>query len=104
MNFRVKRIARRLKCLVTHTALAYYIYRYRYLCLFALFGFAAIGAECLLVRFALPREWPWLAKSSVGFFAGLSISFALNAGLNFQVPRQYLWATFLRFAAVSAVS
>src|SRR5262245_37088696 len=90
--------------LFTHTQLGFLVYRYRYLVTFAAIGFASILLELLLVSAVLRENWPWQLKAGVGFVAGLAFSFWLNARVNFNVPREHLRATFLRFAAVSTLS
>ena len=94
---------RHLRRLFTHTAFSFAAYRYRYLATFAVIGFASICVEILAVN-TMPPEWPWLVRVCVGFALGLGVSFALNATLNFRVPRSRLLDTFARFALVSALS
>lgn len=101
--FAIQRIARRLRRLTTHTPLAFVIYRYRYLTWFVLFGALSVLTEVALVGL-MPRSWPLAVKAGLGFCAGLSLSFVLNATFNFRVQRQYLLDTFLRFARVSTLS
>jgi pentose-5-phosphate-3-epimerase len=52
----------------------------------------------------MPAAWRLRTRAILAFPVGLLISFALNASLNFEVPRQYLRGTFVRFACVSALS
>jgi pentose-5-phosphate-3-epimerase/putative flippase GtrA len=88
----------------SRSALGYLIYRYRYLFAFTLIGFASILVEIALVKFVLPETWPWPVKAILGFVLGMFFSFALNAALNFQVRREYLLSTFVRFAMISVIS
>jgi pentose-5-phosphate-3-epimerase len=90
--------------LFTHTRLGFLVYRYRYLVTFTAIGFASILLELGLASYVLRESWPWPAKAGVGFLAGLAFSFWLNARVNFDVPREHLRATFLRFATVSTLS
>jgi pentose-5-phosphate-3-epimerase/putative flippase GtrA len=93
-----------LRRLSTHTRLGFLVYRYRYLVTFTAIGFGSILLELALVSAVLPTDWPWPLKAGAGFLAGLAVSFWLNARVNFDVPREHLRATFLRFAAVSGLS
>src|SRR5262245_37646820 len=93
-----------LRRLFTHTRLGYWVYRYRYLVTFTAIGFASILLQLLLVSVVLRESWPWPVKAGVGFLVGLAFSFWLNARINFDVPREHLRATFVRFAAVSGLS
>lgn len=94
---------RRTRRLVTHTPLAFLVYRYRYLAVFAAIGFVSILLELFLVHL-MPADMPWTVRAGLAFIAGLVFSFALNARLNFDVPRSHLKATFGRFALVSTLS
>lgn len=93
-----------LRRLFTHTRLGFLVYRYRYLVTFTAIGLASILLELLFVSYILREGWPWPVKAGVGFLAGLGFSFWLNARVNFDVPREHLRATFLRFATVSSLS
>ncbi|MGL4419410.1 MAG: GtrA family protein [Gemmataceae bacterium] len=99
----MSRSIRRLRRLFTHTSLSFRLYRYRYLMVFTIIGFASILVEIGSVAF-LPGEWPWSLRVCLGFLAGLIVSFALNSTFNFRVPQRRLIDTFARFAAVSALS
>ncbi|MGD9722734.1 MAG: GtrA family protein [Pirellulales bacterium] len=102
-----KRLARtrtRLARGLTHTQLSYTIYRYRYLATFALIGVLSILLEIELLRRVMPSDWPWQLRACVAFMLGMLFSFALNAGLNFRVPRVYLLQAFWRFVIVSVLS
>lgn len=89
---------------LVHTPLAYFLFRYRYLAVFTVVGLSSILLEVVLVRAAMPPEWPWLVKAMAGFVVGLVFSFVLNSSINFHVPREHLRRTFLRFCLVSAFS
>jgi len=97
---KLTRIARRF----SHTSLAFWAYRYRYLAVFSAIGFLSILLEIVLVNRVMPTGWPWLTKATVGFCLGLALSFGLNACLNLRVPRTHLLQTFWRFSLVSVVS
>ncbi len=101
---RLDRLKRRGRRLLTHTEAAFLVYRYRYLAAFTLIGFLSIVLELVIIRYGLPVKWPWMAKAVLGFLAGLVFSYALNATLNYRVPRPYLLATFARFSLVSLLS
>jgi pentose-5-phosphate-3-epimerase/putative flippase GtrA len=91
------------KRLFTHSQASYWLFRYRYLCTFTVIGFLSVLLEVMVVG-ALPKSWPWLARTLLGFALGLTFSFAGNASVNFHVPRSRLMGTFLRFALVSGLS
>jgi len=92
-----------MRSLLRHSTLSYYVYRHRYLAKFAAIGLFAIFLEITLVGL-MPADWEWLTRALFGFAVGLSVSFGLNAWLNFQVPRRYMLGTFLRYAVVSTMS
>jgi len=93
----------RLRAFCRYSRLSYYAYRHRYLAKFAAIGFFAIFIEILLVGM-MPTDWAWLTRALLAFAVGLSVSFALNAWMNFQVQRKYMVGTFLRYAVVSSLS
>jgi pentose-5-phosphate-3-epimerase/putative flippase GtrA len=103
MRRRLARQAKRLRRAVSHSRASFLIYRYRYLAKFAAIGFLSIVLEVSLARW-FPAGWPWLSKATAAFVLGLSVSFGLNASVNFQVPTPYLLRTFVRFAGVSSLS
>lgn len=85
------------------TRASYLLYRHRYLAGFAAIGLCAVALEVALVA-AMPVAWGLGVRASLAFAVGLVTSFALNAALNFRVPRRYLLATFGRYALVSGLS
>ncbi len=87
-----------------HSGLGFWLYRYRYLACFTVIGFLSIVMELWLMRNVLPATWPLPLKSTVAFSAGILLSFALNASLNFQVTWHYLLRTFAWFAVISTLS
>lgn len=101
---RCRRWTTKLKRLCTHTALSYFVYRYRYLATFTIIGLLSILLEIALAGWLMPAEWPWLGKAVLAFVSGLLFSFAANAWLNFRVPTTYLLDTFRRFGTVSLLS
>lgn len=94
----------RLRRLFTHGPLSYFIYRYRFLATFTAIGLFSVCLEIRLASHVMPEEWPWLVRATLAFVLGLLCSFALNATVNFRVPRGHLARTFWRFAAVSLLS
>ncbi|MCG6154652.1 GtrA family protein [Rubinisphaera margarita] len=80
------------------------VWRYRFLAGFVLFGFLSIALEVCLVEGLLPRSWPIVMRSLLGFIAGLLFAFYMNARFNFRVPREYFFRTFLLFVVVSVLS
>ncbi len=87
-----------------HRGWTYLVYRYRYLACFTLIGFASILIELALMRYVWPRSWNWPAASTIAFLVGMSLSFVLNATLNFRVPWDHLLRTFGWYAAISGMS
>lgn len=87
-----------------HNGWTYLVYRYRYLACFTLIGFASILFELALIRYLWPRSWSWPIASTTAFLVGMSLSFVLNAALNFRVPWDHLVRTFGWFAAISGLS
>lgn len=87
-----------------HRGWTYLVYRYRYLACFTLIGFASILVELALIRYVWPDSWSWPAASTMAFLVGMSVSFVLNAALNFRVPWEHLVRTFGWFAAISGLS
>jgi len=100
----MRNIATNVERAFTHSSLAYYLYRYRYLLAFTLFGLMSILVEITLVRFVLPSSLPLRVRAATAFLFGLTTSFILNAKCNFRVPRKYLVSTFIRFSMVSSLS
>lgn len=87
-----------------HGGWTYLVYRYRYLACFTLIGFASILVELALIRYVWPKAWSWPAASTMAFLVGMSVSFVLNAAVNFRVPWEHLVRTFGWFAAISGLS
>lgn len=87
-----------------HNGWTYLVYRYRYLACFTLIGFASILVELALMRYVWPSSWSWPLASTSAFLVGMSISFVLNATVNFRVPWDHLLRTFGWFAAISGLS
>ncbi len=84
--------------------LAFLAYRYRYLLGFTVIGLGSIILELLVIRLLAPRGWPWVGQSALGFCFGLVFSLALNALVNFRVPRRYLLQTSGWFVLISLLS
>lgn len=84
-------------------AVAYYVYRHRYLACFTAIGFASILLELATLGW-LPAAWPWGARAAAAFVVGLVLSLVLNVTLNFRVPRRYLLRTSAAFVAISLCS
>lgn len=95
---------RRVKRRLRYSASAFLFYRYRYLIGFAISGFLSVVFELALLSEVLPSGWSTTNRMGTAFSAGLVLSFALNALLNFNVPKRYLLSTFVRFALVSIAS
>lgn len=87
-----------------HNGLSYLIYRYRYLACFTVIGFTSIVVELLLHRLVLRPLLPAAPALVISFLAGMVLSFALNAIVNFRVPRGYLLRSFAWFALISTLS
>src|SRR5262245_52512357 len=85
-------------------SLSFLAYRYRYLCVFTIFGFLSILLEIAIAQRLAAFGWGWRSAAGVAFVAGLLTSFGLNASFNFNVTRRHLLATFVRFTAVSVLS
>src|SRR5687768_10375228 len=83
------RSLKRLRRVLTHTSMAYYVYRYRYLAMFTAIGLLSILLELALLQWVIPAEWPFLVRTLSAFGAGLIASFSLNAKVNFRVPKAY---------------
>ncbi|VTS04957.1 GtrA family protein [Tuwongella immobilis] len=98
----IHRLRRQIDCL-RYSRLSYYAYRHRYLAKFAAIGVFAIVLEIMLVGM-MPPNWGWVTRAFLAFLVGLSVSYSLNALVNFQVPKHYFWSTFARYALVSLVS
>lgn len=102
--FSIRQSLRRLKRRFRFSTAALLFFRYRYLIGFTVFGFLSIIVELCLLATAIPVSWPSSIRTVTAFLVGLIVSFLLNAGFNFRVPRQHFLSTFVRFAAVSFVS
>lgn len=94
----------RLRRLIEHNGISYFIYRYRYLACFTVIGFTSIVVELLLHRYVLAPLAPPALALVLSFVAGMLLSFVGNAQFNFRVPRSYLLRSFAWFAVISTLS
>jgi pentose-5-phosphate-3-epimerase/putative flippase GtrA len=94
----------RLRKLVEHNGISFFIYRYRYLACFTVIGFTSIIIELLVNRFVLKPILPAAPALVISFLIGMVLSFTANANFNFRVPRSYLFRSFAWFALISTLS
>ena len=65
----------------------FFLYKYKFLILYILFGFLSLCIELVVLSFFLSHSFSYLIASFIGLMAGLTTAFLLNIRFNFHISK-----------------
>lgn len=82
----------------------FYIYRFRFLILYIVFGFISLSVELLVIRALAILNLPYYVSAVVGFVVGLFLAFLLNIRFNFKISKVKIKRALFYFSLISLLS
>jgi len=82
----------------------YFIYRYRFLLLYAVFGIISLFTELLVARALISFDFPSYLSIIFSFIVGLLTAFGLNIRFNFHIAQPKRQRALLYFTLISSIS
>jgi len=79
-------------------------YRFQYVLNYMVIGVFSVLFEILLINYVFVFNIPFLINVILGFLGGVTLSFILNAKLNFKVPKSRNTRTFIVFLIISILA
>lgn len=82
----------------------FYIYRFRFIILYVIFGFISLAVELLLIHTLVKLNFPYYVSAIIGFFLGLFLAFILNIKFNFKISKVKIKKALFYFFSISLIS